>query len=224
MFPPRGGRQNHIRLRGGFGHEDILNNHQFQPFKGFAHRREFSVGLQRIFTHDVGGAYFAMLDAVRQLADAVTGMRRQLGHAPGFGELLTVFREFNVLVARIGIRQRAHIARTLYVVLTTHRVNTHAWPAEVAGQQRQAGQGAHGFHALIELGNAHAPQNGGIARLRIHPGGLADLTGADASNVFDRFRRIAFDNFAIFFEAFGPRRDKGVVIQIFFDNHMAHGV
>ncbi|CNT95670.1 Uncharacterised protein [Salmonella enterica subsp. enterica serovar Bovismorbificans] len=81
-----------------------------------------------------------MRRTVRQLADAIAGMRRQTFYAPGFSELLAVFRELNVLVARISIRQRAHIARALNVVLAANRVNARAWLAEVAGQHREAGQ------------------------------------------------------------------------------------
>ncbi|MNI90814.1 hypothetical protein D3C73_1483860 [compost metagenome] len=81
-----------------------------------------------------------MRRTVRQLADAIAGMGRQAFYAPGFSKLLAVFRELNVLIARIGIRQRTHVARALNVVLATNRVNAHAWLTEVAGQHGEAGQ------------------------------------------------------------------------------------
>lgn len=85
--------------------------------------------------------------AVRQLADAIAGMRWQAFHAPCFGEFLTVSWIFHVLVSRIRIRQRAHIAGTLHVVLTTNRVYTRMRLTEVTSQHREAGQRTHGFHA-----------------------------------------------------------------------------
>ncbi|MPN51691.1 hypothetical protein SDC9_199340 [bioreactor metagenome] len=81
-----------------------------------------------------------MRRTVRQLADAIASVRRQAVHAPGFGEFLAVSRISHILIARIGIRQRTHIARALNVVLATYRVNAHAGLTEVAGQHREAGQ------------------------------------------------------------------------------------
>ena len=151
-------------------------------------------------------------------------MFRQAFNAPGFGELLAIFRELDVLIARIGIRQRAHIAGALNVVLATYRVNADARLAEVAGQDRQAGQRTHGLHALIELGHAHPPQDRGGLRVGVHAGAGADLLSADAGNLFHRLRRIAFDDFAILFEALGTAGDEGFIVEILFDNDMPDGV
>ncbi len=162
--------------------------------------------------------------AVRQLADAITGMSRQAFHAPGFGEFLAVSRIFHVLVSRIRIRQRAHIAGTLHVVLTTNRVYTRMRLTEVTSQHREAGQRTHGFHALVELGYTHAPQDGGAFRLGIHPRRLTNLTGADAGDIFNRLRRVAFNDFTILFKAFCTGSDESFVVQVFFNNDMAHRI
>ena len=104
VLAPRGGRQDDVGRGGGFGHENVLDDNQFQIVERFADRREFGVGLQRILTHNVRRPHFTVRRAVRQFADAITGMRRQAFHAPGFGEFLAVLRELDVLIARIGIR------------------------------------------------------------------------------------------------------------------------
>ena len=140
MLAPRCGRQDDVGRGGGFGHENVLADNQFQIVERFADRREFGIGLQRILTHDVRCPHFTVRRAMRQRADAIAGMFRQAVDAPGFGELLAVLREFDVLVARIGIRQRAHIAGPLDVVLAAYRVDADARLAEVAGEDRQAGQ------------------------------------------------------------------------------------
>ena len=140
MLAPGGGRQDDVRRGGGLGHKDILHDDQLQLLEGLTHGGEFGVGLQRIFAHNVRGAHFAVGHAVRQLADAVAGMLRQAVNAPGFGEFLAVFRELNVLIARISVRQRAHIAGALNVVLAAYRVNADARLAEIAGQHGEAGE------------------------------------------------------------------------------------
>ncbi len=224
MLTPGGGRQDHIGGRCGLGHKDILHDDQLQLFKGLTHRRQLGVRLEWIFPHDVRGTHFAVSDPVRQLADAIAGMGRQRRHAPGFGELGPVLRVVDVLIARIGIRQRTHVARALHVVLTAHRVNPCIRLAEVAREQRQAGQGTHGFHALVELGHAHAPENGGVFRSGVHSCRLTDLLGAHPGDGFHRFRRIAFDDFAILLEAFSTRRHKRPVVQLLFNDHMPHRI
>ena len=224
MLAPGGRRQNHIRRCRGFGHKDILNNHQLQILKAFAHCGQFGVGLERIFTHDVGRTHFTVRRAVRQFADAVSGVCRQTFHAPGLRKLLAVFREFDVLVARIGVRQRAHITRTLHVILTTHRVHAHMRFTQIAGQHGEAGERAHGFHALVELGHTHAPQNSGGFRPGIHSGRLTNLLRADAGYRFDGFRRIALDYFLILFKAFCTGRDKRLVVQVLLNNDVPHCV
>ena len=104
MLAPRGRRQDNIRHRRGFSHKDILDNHQLEIVKRLTHRRQFSIGLERIFAHDVRRAHLFVGHAVRQLADTVAGMRRQALDAPGSGEFLAVFRELNKLVSRVGVR------------------------------------------------------------------------------------------------------------------------
>ncbi|MNC35326.1 hypothetical protein D3C75_838060 [compost metagenome] len=144
-----------------------------------------------------------MRHTVRQFADAIASVSRQRWHAPCFREFLAAEIIFNVLIARISIRQCAHIAGALNVVLTTNRVNTDVRFTQVASHQRKACQRANSFHALIELGHAHAPQNRGGFRLRIHACSAANFRRSNASNFFNRFRRVASNNFAILVETFG---------------------
>ena len=224
MLAPRGRGQNHIGRRGGFGHKDILDDNQLHLFEGLTYGGKLGVGLERIFPHNVRRPHFAVRHAVRQLADAVARVLRQALNAPGVGELLPVFREFHVLIAGIGVRQRAHIAGALDVVLAAHRIDADVRFPQVAGEDRQAGQGTHRFDALPELGYAHPPQNHGVSGAGVQPRAFANLPGADAGDGFHRLRRIAFDDVAIRFEAFGTPGDEGFIVEIFFDNHLPDGV
>ena len=165
-----------------------------------------------------------MRGTVRQLADAIAGMCWQAFYPPCFGEFLAVSRVVHVLIARIGIRQCAHITGTLNVVLTANRVHAHVWLTEVTGQHCEAGQRTYGFHALIELCDTHAPQDGRAFRTGIHTRTLTNFLCADAGNIFDGLRRIAFDNLAVLFKTVGTGSDERFVVQIFFNNDMAYGV
>ncbi|MNC02405.1 hypothetical protein D3C75_497800 [compost metagenome] len=151
-------------------------------------------------------------------------MRRQALHAPGAGEFLAVFRVLHKLVAREGIRQGAHIAGTLHVILPAYRVDPDVGFAEIAGQHREAGQRAYGLHPLPELGHAHAPQQ----RRGFGPGvqarRLADLLCADAGDGLDRLRRVALDYLTVFIKAFGAGRDKCRVIQLLGNNDVANRI
>ena len=72
---------------------NVLDDHQIsQIVERFAATADSSASVQRIFTHNVRRPHFTVRRAVRQLADAIAGMRRQAVDAPGF-ELLAVFRD-----------------------------------------------------------------------------------------------------------------------------------
>lgn len=96
--------------------------------------------------------------------------------------------------------------------------------AQVTRQHGEAGQRTHGFHALVELGHAHAPQNGGGFRPGVHACGLADLLCADAGYRFNGLWRIAFDNFTILFKAFRAAGHKRLVVQILLNNDVPHRI
>ena len=93
---------------------------------------------------------------------------------------------------------------------------------QIAGQHGEAGERAHGFHALVELGHAHTPQNGGGFRSGVHPRRLADLLCADAGYRLYGLRRIAFDNLAILFKPFRTARDKRLVVEVLLNNDVPH--
>ncbi len=122
-----------------FGHEDILHDDQFPDPQTLLRTAEGSHPvLQRIFTHNVRRARFAMRRTVRQLADAIAGMRRRAS-TPGLSELLAVFRE-----QRTGSPDKYPATRPYRTrperCSGANRVNARAWLCRVAGQHREAGR------------------------------------------------------------------------------------
>ncbi len=79
-------------------------------------------------------------------------------HAPRLFEFGADIRVRYRLISREHIRQSAMIASALHVVLAAHGTDPHAGPAEVAGQQSQAGQALDYIHRLSVMRDAHAVQ------------------------------------------------------------------
>ncbi|MOA32496.1 hypothetical protein D3C78_1537210 [compost metagenome] len=127
---------------------------------------------------------------MRDLGDAVTDFRVHPGgvNAPGGGELGAYRGVGDRLITWELIGQHAHITGTLNVVLPTHRANPHVGPAQITGQQGQTGEPFDHVDRLAELGDSHAPHDGGGRGTGVGAHRLANLLGADAGQLFYRFR------------------------------------
>ena len=100
-------------------------------------------------------------------ASNMFGMRRpgsaSQRHAPGRLEQRARGGVRHVPVARQLVRERAHVARALHVVLAAQRVHAHAFAAEVAGGHREVGDAHHHGRALAVLGDAEAVVDRAVA-------------------------------------------------------------
>jgi hypothetical protein len=92
----------------------------------------------------------------------------------------------DVAVAGQLVRERAHVARTLHVVLAAQRVHAHAVAPEVAGDQRKVGHAHHHRAALAVLGDAEAVVDGTVATRRVQAGGGAHFGGRHAGVLLER--------------------------------------
>ena len=81
----------------------------------------------------------------------------------------------DVPVARELVRERAHVAGPLHVVLAAQRVHPDALPADIAGRHGEIGDRHHRGRALRVLGDAEAVIDRGVSARRIEPGRLAQL-------------------------------------------------
>ena len=121
----------------------------------------------RVRLHDV----FAL--AVEALEGAVHGGVEHVRNAqarfrlqrdvPGFLEQRARDRIADVAVARQFVRERAHVARTLHVVLAAQRIHADAFAADVAGRHREIGDAHHHRRALRVFGDAEAVVDRGVA-------------------------------------------------------------
>ena len=92
--------------------------------------------LQRIFSNDVQSAKFASFHGFEHLREVPSFVRRQL-NAPVFFELLAQSGVLDVLETRETIRQSAHVAAALHIVLAAKRIEPAAVFADVTRQQRE---------------------------------------------------------------------------------------
>ena len=80
----------------------------------------------------------------------------------------------DVAIARELVRERAHVAGALHVVLAAQRVHADAAPADIAGRHGEVGDRHHRGGALAVLGDAEAVVDRAVAAGGVEPGGAAD--------------------------------------------------
>ena len=96
----------------------------------------------------------------------------------------------DVTVGRQLMRERAHVAGALHVVLAAQRVHADARTADVAGRHGEVGDRHDGRGALAMLGDAEAVVDRAIAAGGKQPGCGAHSAGVDARVLFHGFGRI----------------------------------
>jgi hypothetical protein len=97
----------------------------------------------------------------------------------------------DVTIAGQFVRERAHVAGALHVVLPPQRVHADAGAADIAGGHGEVGNGDHRGRALAVLGDAEPVIDRPVAAGRIEAGGGADRLGRNAGNLGYRFRAVA---------------------------------
>ena len=77
-------------------------------------------------------------------------------------------------IARKLVRERAHVAGALHVVLAAQRIHADAFAADIAGRHREIGDRHHRGRALAVLGDAEAVIDRAVAAGRVEPRRTAD--------------------------------------------------
>ena len=96
----------------------------------------------------------------------------------------------DVAVARELMRERAHVAGALHVVLAAQRVHADAFAADVAGRHGEVGHGHDHRRALAMLGDAETVVDRGVATGGVQAGGFAHLLGRNAGDRLEGFGRM----------------------------------
>lgn len=183
------------------------------------------IRLQDVLALDVNPLERAVDRGVEHIVDAQARLRIEL-HAPRVLEHHAHGIVGDVPIAGELVRERAHVAGALHVVVAAQRVDADTGAAKVARHHGEVGNGHHRRGALAVLGDAKAVIDFGIAARRIEARGRTQFRSVDAGIFRDGFRRVAFlgdegGPFAEIFElaAFAHER---LVHETFGDDHMRH--
>ncbi len=184
------------------------------------------VGLQDVLALDVEATERAVERGVEHVGDPEARFAVEPG-APQPIEQVARRVVGDVAVSRQFVRERAHVARPLDVVLAPQRVHSRPWLADIARCHGEIGDGDDGGRALRVLGDAEAIVDGGVAAPGVEPGGGTDGLCRHARQLFHLFRRIA---------GLGDERrpvgefvpvaagaHEGLVAEPFGDDHMGQG-
>ena len=112
------------------------------------------------------------------------------GHAPLRAEQAARDIIRDMPVAGELVRERAHVARALHVVLAAQRIHAHAFAADVAGGHREIRDAHHHRAALAVLGDAEAVVDRAIAAGGEQARRTAHVPRRHAGDRLHRFGRV----------------------------------
>ena len=174
LLQERRAGQEHMRVARGLVEEEILHDDAFHRPQARGDVLRVGVGLGDVFALDVE----PLERAVDRLVDHVGNAQARLvaeRHAPQRLEHLARRVVGDVAVAGELVRERAHVARALHVVLAAQRIHADAVAADVAGRHREIGDRHHRGRALAVFGDAKAVIDRAVAAGGIEPRGGAQF-------------------------------------------------
>ena len=190
LLQERGARQEDVGVFGGLVQEQVLDDdalHRHQAGRDVVGVR---VRLRDVLALDVEALEAAIDGLVEHVGDAQARLVVELG-APERLEALAGGVVRDVAVAGELVRERAHVAGALDVVLAAQRVHAGAELADVAGRHGDVGHAHHHGRALAVLGDAEAVVDAGVAAGGVEPGGGAEFRRIDAGVLRLGLRRVA---------------------------------
>ena len=158
-------RQEDVRVARRLDQEQVLHDDAFHRGKRGSHVARVRVRLGEVLALDVERAETAVERRLEHVRDAKSWLVADR-HIPGRLEVATRDGIRHVPVARQLVRERAHVAGALHVVLSAQRIHAHALAADVAGRHREVRDAHDHGRALAVLGDAEAVVNRAVAGRR----------------------------------------------------------
>ena len=226
LFEEGGAGQEDVGVVRGLVEEDVLHDDA-------VHRREagrdmvgVGVGLQDVLALDVDAAEGAFDGGVEHVGDAQAGLGVDPG-APDPLEHLARGILADMAVAGKLVREGAHVAGALDVVLAAQRVHADAGAADIAGEHGEVGDAHHGGGALRMFGDAEAVVDRAVAAGGKEAGGGAQVGGGDAGQHLGRLGRMARvgdeGGIVLEFVPVAAVADEALGDQALGHDHMGHG-
>ena len=154
------------------------------------HVLRVGIGLHDVLALDVDAPERAIQRRVDHVGNAQAGLGIQR-HAPLGLVDRAHRRDRDVAIAGQFVREAAHVAAALHVVLAAQRVHADATAADVAGRHRQVGERHHRGGALAVLGDAQPVVDRAVARLGVEPRRRTDRLRRHAAELLHFLRAVA---------------------------------
>ncbi len=152
--------------------EEVVDDDAFHRGKAGRDMLGVGVGLEDVLALDVEALEGAVDGGVEHVGDAQARLVVELD-APELLEDVARRVVGDVAIARQFVRERAHVAGALHIVLAAQRVHADAGTADIAGRHGEVGDRHDGGRALAVLGDAEAVIDRAIAAGGIEPGRAA---------------------------------------------------
>ena len=198
-------------LRRGSEH-DLLHHHVVEALEGVQHVVQVGVGLGRVLANHVQRRQLAGGHRANHLGE-VLAVRRLQRHAPVLLEAGANRGVLDLLEAGELVRNRAHVAAPLHVVLAAQRVEAAPAPPDVPGEETEVDQREHVVHRVVMFGDAQGPADHRLVGAREGVRGLANDVGGDAGEPCPDVEGVRLDRGAIGVEAGGGVRDEADMME-----------
>lgn len=147
------------------------------------------------------------------LRDGQPDLLREALYSPRRLEFRPCLGRGDHLIAREDVRESAHVAGTLDVVLATQGVDSTARDAEVSRDQGYVGAGLDVVDAGRVLGDAHGIEDRAGLRAGEEACRLAELLGRNSRDLLHLLRAVLRHRRPEFLESLGPLGDVGLVLE-----------
>ena len=173
LGPPDRCGKHHVGQLGRTGEEDVLDDEQVEAGQELAGMCDVGLGVGRVLPQDVRSSNGLGFHGLEHEGQVQTGIGRDLG-IPHRAEACPGGGIGDVGETRQLVRQRAHVAPALNVVLAAERYEPAAPSAHVARQQRQGAEGDDVVDCVVVPGDAKGPQDLGGTGCGVGLGHLGD--------------------------------------------------
>ena len=174
---------------GGFVQEQVLHDDALHRGKPGRDVMRIRVRLEDVFPLDIDALEAAIDGGVEHVGNAKTRFMVKLD-APKLPEHIARCIVGDMAIAGHLVREAAHVAGALHVVLAAQGVHADAVAAQIAGRHRKVRNGKHGGRPLAVLCYAKPVIDRAVAARRVKPCRHAQRFGGHGRHHFGRFRAV----------------------------------
>ena len=212
LAPRRAGRQHHGGQLRSAGEEDVLHDEMVEALQEMNGVVALGLRLRRVLADHVERGEIAALHGLEHVRQVQPVPGRDV-RAPGGIELGPSLVVEDVLEARQLVRDGAHVAAALHVVLPAQRVEPAAVAADVAAQQGEVDERQDVVDGVVVLGDAERPAQLGPIGPGVGVGQFGDDLGRHPGHLRAPLQGPLLHRGRVLLEAARGAGDEGGVVQ-----------